>query len=115
MTIAPHEKESAVVDMIPEPLCIRPTGTEHRWRAEYPAADGTFSRSAPWFIDPDLHVPVGTSVVFILKSNDYIYTLAIPEFGVKEIAVPELEFRMAFRPMHVGKRTPEPLLTHGLP
>lgn len=53
----------------------------------------------PW----DVHVPLQTDVVFVLNSKDYVYTLAIPQCGLKEIAVPELEFRMKFNLANAGK------------
>lgn len=82
---------------IPQPLFIHLTGTEHQWHAEYLGSNGDRI-----LVGPDLHVPVGYPVVFVLQSTDYIYTMAIPEFGLKEIAVPELEFRMSLRPMRSG-------------
>lgn len=92
----------AAVGVIIEPLCIQLTGTNHRWQVTYPALKGVPSAIDLLRAGRDLHVPVDTSVVLILKSTDFIYTLAIPEFGLKEIAVPDLEFRMTFRPMQVG-------------
>lgn len=78
--------------VLPQPLVIHLTGTEHLWQAEYVLEDGQSLR-----VGPELHVPVDWPVEFVLESNDYIYTLAIPAFGLKEIAVPELEFRMSLR------------------
>jgi len=43
-------------------------------------------------------LPLGTKIILVLKSTDYVYTFAIPEQGLKEIAVPALEFRMGLRP-----------------
>jgi heme/copper-type cytochrome/quinol oxidase subunit 2 len=83
---------------MPQVKCIHFTGTEHRWQAEYELQSGDRLLAGP-----DLHVPVGSPVVFILKSNDYIYTIAIPAFGLKEIAVPDLEFRMSMCPLHSGE------------
>ena len=94
-----HEEVTVARETIPEPFRIQLTGTQHRWRAEYPVMGCAAELLSA---ERDLHVPVDTIVVLILKSTDYIYTLAIPEFGLKEIAVPELEFRMEFRPTKVG-------------
>ncbi len=97
-----HHEAAAGGEIVPEPLYIQLTGTKHRWQAEYLSC-GSFSKKNLVQSGPDLHVPVDTNVVLILKSTDYIYMLAIPEFGMKEIAVPELEFRMTFRPMEAGQ------------
>ncbi len=96
------EDDDAAIATISEPLFIQLTGTKHRWRAAYPMIDGTFLAIDDLLAESQLHVPLDTEVVLILKSTDYIYTLAIPELGLKEIAIPDLEFRMAFRPTRVG-------------
>jgi cytochrome c oxidase subunit II len=87
---------------IPDPLVIRLTGTEHRWQAVYPQIRGAIPVVQDLRAGQRLHVPRDTEVVLILKSTDYIYTLAIPELGLKQIAVPDLEFRMTFRPSPDG-------------
>lgn len=83
---------------MPHLKCIYLTGVEHRWQAEYELQNG--ERLS---VGPDLHVPVGCTFVFVLTSQDFIYTMAIPDLGVKEIAVPELEFRVPMEPTHRGK------------
>jgi len=79
---------------ISEPYRIEVTGNDHRWEVRYPGAVRT-GRSG--------HVPVATHVIFVLKSKDYVYTLGIPQYGLKEIAVPDLEFQMEFRPSAAGR------------
>jgi heme/copper-type cytochrome/quinol oxidase subunit 2 len=86
---------------ISDPLRIQLTGTEHRWKVEYLAGDPLSNHTVVADGDDapagyDVHVPVGSNVVLVLRSNDFIYTLEIPELGLKEIAVPALEFRMTF-------------------
>lgn len=83
---------------MPQLKCIHLTGVEHQWQAEYELQNG--DRLS---VGPDLHVPVGRAFVFVLTSQDFIYTMAIAEFGVKEIAVPELEFRISMEPMQCGE------------
>lgn len=89
-------------ERIRNPIVIELAGTEHSWRAEYLSPNATSCITAVELRESDIHVPVGADIVFILKSNDYIYTLAIPAFGLKEMAVPDLEFRMELRPMQCG-------------
>lgn len=84
---------------IPQLKCIHLTGMEHQWQAEYELHSGDNLDA----LAPDLHVPVGQAVELILTSKDYIYTMAIPEFRVKEIAVPDLEFRISIYPLHCGE------------
>ena len=37
-----------------------------------------------------------------LESADYLYTLSLPEFGVREIAVPELTHYLRFKATRLG-------------
>ena len=87
------ESEEAVAGV----YCIELTGTDHRWIAQYPEADGVVP--FPYELRPghDLHMPIDTEVALILKSTDYLYTMVIPSCGLKEIAVPGLEFRLVHR------------------
>jgi heme/copper-type cytochrome/quinol oxidase subunit 2 len=89
-------------ESIPDPLVIQLTGTEHRWQAVYPQIGDAIPVVQDLGAGQRLHLPFDTDVVLILKSTDYIYTLAIPELGLKQIAVPDLEFRMTFRPSAGG-------------
>lgn len=102
-----HVQENATVAItsIPNPLVIQLTGTEHRWRAEYPKIGGVIPVIGELQGEGPLHLPLDTEVVLILKSTDYIYALAIPELGLKEIAVPDLEFRMTFQPTSIGQHS----------
>jgi cytochrome c oxidase subunit 2 len=86
-------------EAIPDPFHIQLTGTEHRWRVSYPGMGAAADRLSR---GPDLHLPVDANVVIVLKSTDYIYTVSIPDLGLKEIAVPDLEFRLEFRSTKVG-------------
>lgn len=84
-------------DLGPEPYCIALTGTNHRWVAQYPKTSGLVLPPQELGPGHDLHVPADTKVALVLKSTDYLYTMAIPKCGLKEIAVPGLEFRMVHR------------------
>lgn len=101
-TVAAHGKQVNATASIPDPLVIQLTGTEHRWQAKYPDIGGRGSVIHDMRPGERLHVPQGSDVVLVLKSKDYIYTLAIPELGLKQVAVPDLEFRLSFRPSADG-------------
>lgn len=88
---------------ISEPYCIEITGSDYRWHVRYPDCDGRLADAGEGPIVRDIHVPVQTDVVLVLKSDDYIYTLALPKYGLKEIAVPNLEFRMVLHPPDAGR------------
>jgi heme/copper-type cytochrome/quinol oxidase subunit 2 len=41
------------------------------------------------------HAPEHTQLRIILKSEDYLYSFAVPDHDLKEIAVPDLTFELA--------------------
>src|SRR4029077_9337405 len=75
----------------------------YRWHVRYPGEDGRLVTEGAALTLRDVHVPVQTKVILVLKSTDFVYTLALPQFGLKEIAVPDLEFRMEFRSTVAGR------------
>ena len=88
---------------IPDPFAIRLTGTDHRWQAVYPAIGTAGPVVQELHAGSQLRVPVDTEIILVLTSSDYIYTLAVPELGLKEIAVPGMEFRIMFRMTDLGQ------------
>lgn len=92
-----------VVPQICEPYKIQITGSRDGWHVRYPGAEGRLESEGDALAVRNIHVPLRVNVVLVLKSTDYVYVLAIPEYGLKEIAVPELEFRMEFRPKEAGR------------
>ncbi|HZL91202.1 MAG TPA: hypothetical protein VFB96_22740 [Pirellulaceae bacterium] len=86
------------------PYCIEITGSKKRWHVRYPDYSGRLRTGDDRVLSVrNIHVPLNTRVVFILKSADYVYTFAIPEYGLKEIAVPNLKFEMEFQSDKAGK------------
>ena len=84
------------------PIVVRLTGADYRWRARYAGPDGRFDTADDVMTEGDIRVPVDTPVELDLRSEDYLYTLAIPHLDLKEIAVPDLSFRLSFVPDAVG-------------
>src|SRR5918999_564810 len=107
----PPEKESLVVQV---------TGEQFAWNVHYPGPDGVFGRtdiklldsqSNPLGIDRDdpaakddvttlnqLYLPVNKPVVVRLRSKDVIHSFGVPEFRVKQDAVPGLTIPIWFVP-----------------
>ena len=75
-------------------LVIRMTGDDYRWEVRYPGPDGRLDTRDDVLDTRDLNVPEGTKVRVLLESWDYVYTLAVPEFGLKEIVVPDMAFEL---------------------
>ncbi len=82
--------------MRPELLEIEVTGKAFEWHVRYPGVDGRIGTSDDVFSRRDVHVPAHTRARLHLRSRDYIYNLALPRLGLKEAAVPDLEFSLEF-------------------
>ena len=85
------------------PLEIEITGEDCRWNVRYPGPDGRLGTPDDRRGGPDLHLPVDVPARVRLHSNDFVYTFALPDLGLQEIAVPELEFVLALRPDAAGR------------
>ncbi len=79
-----------------EPWEVVLTGDDFSWVITDPGPDGALGTSDDLVTSPPLHLPAGTSTRLILNSRDYIYTLEIPEFQLKEIAIPDLKYTLEF-------------------
>ncbi len=77
-------------------IVIEVTGDEFNWYFRYPGADGVLGTGDDRHSVQDLYLPDNSTVDLKLNSNDYVYTFALPELGMKEIAVPGLDFELSF-------------------
>ena len=73
-----------------DPRAVRIEINAHQWAwdARYPGPDGSFGTSDDVVTLNDVRVPVGTPVVIQLGSTDVIHSLSLPNFRVKQDAVP---------------------------
>ncbi|HLJ11714.1 MAG TPA: hypothetical protein VKU82_11020 [Planctomycetaceae bacterium] len=86
-----------------EPYVIEITGNNDRWHVRYPGADGTQATAGNEVARRDVHVPLDMQIILKLKSRDFVYSLELPEYGLSQIAVPNLEFKMEFRATQAGR------------
>jgi cytochrome c oxidase subunit II len=129
---------AARVDHIPpasEALIVQVTGEQFAWNVHYAGPDGVFGRtdiklldlqSNPLGLDRSdpaakddvttlnqLHLPVNKPVVVRLRSKDVIHSFGVPEFRVKQDAIPGLTIPIWFVPtvttdeMRARKGNPE--------
>jgi heme/copper-type cytochrome/quinol oxidase subunit 2 len=84
------------------PLTVRATGHEFFWRFRFPGPDAKFDTDDDVRVEKEVHLPLGRDVVFLITSDDYVYTLAIPKLGLRQIAVPELTYTMDFHSASPG-------------
>jgi cytochrome c oxidase subunit 2 len=114
---------AARVDHIPpesEALVVQVTGEQFAWNVHYPGPDGKFGRtdiklldlqSNPLGLDRNdplakddvttlnqLYLPVNRPVIVRLKSKDVIHSFGVPEFRVKQDAIPGLTIPIWFIP-----------------
>jgi cytochrome c oxidase subunit 2 len=90
------------------PSALRPpgsvlaTGHGSRWQFRYPGPDGAIGTADDISRGGDLHLPAGSDVELVLCSDDYLYTLSVPEVGLQGMAVPGLPSSVKFRPDRPG-------------
>ena len=60
------------------------------WNVRYPGPDGQFETPDDISTINQLHLPVGTPVEIHLRSKDVIHSFFVPEFRMKQDAVPGL-------------------------
>jgi cytochrome c oxidase subunit II len=114
---------AARVDSLPpenEALVVQVTGEQFAWNVHYPGADGVFGRtdialldlqSNPLGLDREdpaakddvttvnqLYLPVNRPVIVRLRSKDVIHSFGVPEFRVKQDAVPGFTIPVWFTP-----------------
>jgi len=100
--ISDFTESASELPEIGEPYEIEVTGSKDCWRVRYPAVDGHIEVEQDPLVIRSIHVPLATKIVLVLKSSDYVYTFALPHYGMKEIAVPGLEFKMELQPDEAG-------------
>ena len=114
---------AARVDRMPpehEALVVQVTGEQFAWNIHYPGPDGKFGRtdiklldlqSNPLGLDRtdpaakddvttlnQLYLPVNRPIIVRLRSKDVIHSFGVPEFRVKQDAVPGLTIPIWFVP-----------------
>lgn len=87
---------------IPNPLEIKVIGKDFYWHFLYPGPDRVLGTDDDIAVSKDIYVPVGYSVKLLVTSDDYIYFFRVPDFGLRESAIPELTHEINFVPGHTG-------------
>lgn len=82
---ATHEEET---------LQLKIEGEEFTWKIIYPG--DVIDAEEDIIVHRHLYVPVGAKVSLELRSNDFLYQLALPEQAVREIAVPGMTHYASF-------------------
>jgi len=85
-----------------EALEIHVTGEQFAWNFRYAGPDGKFDTPDDILTLNQLHFPVGKPVIVTLTSKDVIHSFFLPEFRVKQDAVPGMKTRIWFEGNKVG-------------
>ncbi len=113
----------AEVDALPKPeenpFEVRVIAQQFLWTTHYPGADGVFGRTRVDLVDDEvnpagldrndpatkddvvskiLRLPVGRPALIHLTSRDVIHSFAVPEFRVKQDAIPGMSIPVHFTP-----------------
>jgi cytochrome c oxidase subunit 2 len=113
----------AEVDALPkpeeDPFEVRVIAQQFLWTTHYPGADGVFGRTRVDLVDDEtnplgldrsdpaadddivskiLRLPAGRPALIRLTSRDVIHSFAVPEFRVKQDAIPGMSIPVHFTP-----------------
>lgn len=78
----------------PVELTVNVTGLQYAWLFTYPATEVTTG---------ELHLPIGKTVEINLTANDVIHAFWIPEFRLKQDAIPGRQTNLRFTPSKTGE------------
>lgn len=81
---------------------IEITAEQFAWNIRYPGPDGRLETADDIVTLNQLHFPVGRAVIVTLHSKDVIHSFFLPEFRVKQDAVPGMTTRIWFQATRVG-------------
>jgi cytochrome c oxidase subunit 2 len=81
---------------------IEITAEQFAWNIRYAGADNKFDTADDVLSLNQLHFPVGQPVIVTLHSKDVIHSFFLPEFRVKQDAVPGLSTRIWFEGTRTG-------------
>ena len=87
----------------PGDLVVEVTAKQFNWQVAYAGPDGKFgTEDDKKFLD-EMHVPVGKKIRVNLRSQDVIHSFFVPQFRIKQDAVPGREIGAWFDAMKPGK------------
>jgi cytochrome c oxidase subunit 2 len=87
----------------PDALRIEVNAHQWAWDARYAGPDGKFNTKDDIITLNDIRVPVDTPVILELASTDVIHSFYLPNFRIKQDAMPGMINRMWFSGKQVGE------------
>jgi len=86
----------------PLALTLRVTGKDFRWHILYPGPDGLLDTADDIATQRHLHLPAQSRIAIDLRSDDYVYSLHLPDLEVTELAVPGKPYLLQFQTENPG-------------
>lgn len=115
-----HTQIVAGAQFAENPFEVRVIGQQFQWNIHYPGNDGVFGRTSPDLVDEldnpvgldnddpageddittrnMLYVPLNRDVIAHVSSKDVIHSFNLPEFRVKQDAIPGMRVPVTFTP-----------------
>lgn len=81
---------------------IRVIGQQWAWIFQYPGPDGKFDTPDDFYTTDDLYVENDKTYHFELRSRDVIHDFSVPDFRLKQDAMPGRTITGWFKPTRVG-------------
>ena len=78
-------------------------GKQFEWEVSYAGADGKLGTEDDFTVRNQLHIPVNQPVAVELTSEDVIHSFFVPEFRVKQDAVPGMHITAWFQATKTGE------------
>ena len=82
---------------------VHVTAKQFNWQVTYPGPDGQFGTADDKTLLDEMHVPVNKVVHVHLRSQDVIHSFFVPNFRMKQDAVPGREIVQWFEATKTGK------------
>jgi cytochrome c oxidase subunit 2 len=83
-------------------LTLQVTGRQFNWEVVYPGPDGRFGTADDRQLIDELHVPVNRPVRVVLRSKDVVHSFFLPNFRLKQDAVPGRDIEGWFEATKTG-------------
>jgi cytochrome c oxidase subunit II len=76
---------------------------QFEWRMTYAGPDGQLGTADDFTVRNQLHIPVDRPILVNLSAEDVIHSFFVPEFRVKQDAVPGMLIHVWFQPTKTGE------------
>ena len=89
--------------MPPADVHVQVTAKQFNWEVTYPGPDGKLGTHDDLEMENEVHVPVNKVIIVHLKSKDVIHSFFLPNFRLKQDAVPGREIQAWFQATKPGR------------